>query len=228
MEKFRVKQIQKLLRKAGESEGNKKALKQPHKGKINADLFGGILNDMIDAEEFIYTSRPTHFLGQEDARIFCQQIIIVRNKIDDILADFGVIEKESVEVEIEKLSEKFLILTTKTGFKKVITRWGVNPQRVIVAGVPLQLEDMEEINPHIPENALKAIEKKIKQVKNDIERKKDQFNVEYILVVVEKDKTGEILGKRAKDLYNANIISTENLKDLNPAEFMDLLQEQLF
>lgn len=227
MEKFRVKQIQTLLKQAGESKRNKEVLKHPHKGRINADLFGGILNDMIDAEEFIYTSRPDHFLDDDDARIFCQQIMVIRNKIDDILTDFGVIEKESVEVEIEKLSEKFLILTTKNGFKKVITRWGVAPQRIIVAGVPLQLEDMEEINPHIPENALKAIEKKIKHVKNDIKRKKDQFGVEHIFVVVEKDRTGEMLGKRAKDLYNADIIITENLKDLNPSEFMDLLQEHL-
>jgi hypothetical protein len=227
MEEFRVKQIQTLLKEAGESKGNKETLKQPHNGKINANLFGGILNDMMDAEEFIYTSRPTHFLDDADAKIFCEQILVIRNKIDDILADFGVIEKESIEVEIEKLSDKFLILTTKKGFKKVITRWGVSPQRIIVAGVPLQLEDMKEMNPHIPESALEAIEKKIKHVKNDIKRKRDQFNVEHILVVVEKDKTGEILGKRAKDLYNANVIITESLKDLKPSEFMNLLQEHI-
>ncbi len=66
-------------------------------------------------------------------------------------------------------SKDLLILTTKNSFKKSITKLGVDPQRIVVAGVPLDIEDMKLLNPKIPETALLSIKKKIKHVKNDIE-----------------------------------------------------------
>ena len=35
----------------------------------------------------------------------------------------------------------------------------------------------------------------------------EQFNLKDIIVLVENDKPGEILGKRAKELYNARLIT---------------------
>lgn len=223
MEKLRYKQAQMLLEEAGKSKGTKEILKTPREGKIDLITFGEIIDNIIDLEEFLYTSRPTHVLDEENARIFCDQMIKVRDKIDDILADFGVIEKIDVEDEIKSLSEDYLILTTKSSFKKALTKLTVNPQRIIVAGVPLQMEDMKEINPQIPDNALESIKKKISHVKSDIERKKGQFDVEQVLVLVEKDKTGQILAKRAEELYNAKIISFEGLKDISAEELLEIL-----
>ena len=99
------------------------------------------------------------------------KILSVRTKLDEILADFGVIEKESVEEEIKKLSEDILILTSKNNFKKVFAKFGVDPQKIVVAGVPLEVEDMKILNPKIPEAALTGISKKIEHVKNDIRTK---------------------------------------------------------
>ena len=65
------------------------------------------------------------------------------------------------EDEIKKLSENFLIITTKSNFKKALTKLGVDAQHIIVAGVPLQAEDMKLINPRIPDAALKSVGKKI-------------------------------------------------------------------
>jgi len=211
-----------LLEEAGKSKG-KEILKTPIGGKIDFITFGGIIDNIIDLEEFLYTSRPTHVLDEENARIFCDRIIAVRDKIDDILADFGVIDKIDVEDEIKSLSGEYLILTTKSSFKKALTKLAVNPQRIVVAGVPLQIEDMKEINPQIPDNALQSIKKKISHVKNDIERKKDQFAVEKVIVLVEKDKTGQILAKRAEKLYNAKIISFEGLKDISAEDLLKIL-----
>ena len=223
MDKIRFKQAQKLISEAGKSKKPQEVLKKPKEGIIDSKIFGDILNEMIDLEEFLYTSRPTHYLKLKDAQDFCQQLIHIRNQLDDLLSDFGVIEKLNVEEEIKALSDNYLILTTKSNFKKVLTKLAVDPQKIIVAGVPLQIEDMKKLNPHLPDNALKSIEKKISHVKNDINRKKEQFNIENILVVVEKDKTGEILANRATELYSAKVICVEGLKDINASEFLKLL-----
>ena len=55
-----------------------------------------------------------------------------------------------------------MILTTKNSFKKTITKFGVDPQRIVVAGVPLDPEDMKILNPKIPEAALDPINKENK------------------------------------------------------------------
>ena len=89
--------------------------------------------------------------------------------------------------------------------------------------MPLDPEDMKILNPNIPETALEPIKKKIKHVQNDIERKMDQFNLKNIIVLVENDKPGKVLGKRAEELYNARVISKNNLKDITVGEFIAIV-----
>ena len=220
MEKFRIIQAQNLLKDASKSRTCKEKLKVPKEGFINVDVFEKILNDLFEAEEFIYSSRPSHKLDISQAEIFASKIIAARNGIDGILSDFGVITNNHPEKDVKEYSKDLLILTTKNSFKKTITKFGVDPQRIVVAGVPLDPEDMKILNPKIPEVALKSIKKKITHVKNDIERKMEQFNLKSIIVLVENDKPGEILGKRAKELYNAQLIAKENLKDITVEEFI--------
>ena len=227
MRKIRFKQAQSLLKEAGKSSKSTEKLKTPKEGKINSSTYEEMLNKLIETEEFIYSSRPSHHLIQEDAEEFCSNLIDIRNKIDEILAEFGVLEKENVEEEVKRLSEKFIFLTTKGNFKKLLTRWGVEPQRIVVAGVPLEAEDMRILNPNIPESAFEPIKKKISHVKNDINRKMSDLDVETILVVVEKDKSGEILAERAKDIYRAFVIEKDSLKDIDVLEFKRSLEKQL-
>jgi len=220
MDKFRFKQAQKLIHDAGKSKVIKESLKKPQEGIIDSKLFGKILNEIIDLEEFLYTSRPTHYLKKEEAKNFCEAIIAVRSQLDDILRNFGVLEKMNIEEEIKTITDEYLILITKSNFKKVLTKFTVDPQKIVVAGVPLQIDDMKKLNPNIPDNALGSIEKKISHVKNEMDRKKEQFNLENILVVVEEDKTGEILSLRAQELYNAKIITLDSFKEITAVEFL--------
>lgn len=224
MDKIRFKQAQTLLKEAGQSKKSTEKLKKPHEGTIDSVAYAEIINNIIETEEFIYSSRPSHKLLPEDAEEFCNHLIVIRNKIDDILAEFGVLEKENVEEEVKRLSEKFILLTTKGNFKKILTRWGVEPLRIVVAGVPLEAEDMRILNPKIPDTAIEPIKKKISHVKNDINRKMEQFNVQEILVVVENDKSGEILAKRAEDLYMAKVMKSDSLKDTDILEFKRALE----
>lgn len=225
MDKFRLNQVQSLLRKAGKSTSVKEKLKLPKEGKINLELFEKVINDMIDAEEFIYSSRPSHKLNEEGAMKFCNKILSAREKIDGILAEFGVIEKKNIEEEVRKLSQNFLFLTSKSNFKKIITNFGVESQNIIVTGVPLDVADMKIINPKIPEEGLESIKKKIKHVRNDINRKMDNLKLKAIIAVVENDKAGKILGERAKELYDASVIMVESLKDTSSDEFMSLISK---
>jgi hypothetical protein len=223
MDEFRIKQAQSLLRDAAKSKTGEEKLKSPREGTINVKVFEKVLKHLFEAEEFIYTSRPTHELDIETARLFTGKIIEVRTEIDEILSDFGVITKKDTEEDIKEYSKDLLILTTKNSFKKAITKFGVDPQRIVVAGVPLDSEDMKLLNPKIPEAALVPIEKKIAPVKNDIERKMEQFKLKNIIVLVENDKPGEILGNRAETLYNAQTVTKENLKDITVDEFIKIV-----
>ncbi len=223
MEKFRIKQGQSLLKDASKLKKSEEKLKNPKEGFINVDLFENIFNQLLEAETFIYSSRPTHKLDLDSAELFTGKIIEAREKIDEILSDFGVIEKNNSEEDIKEYSKDLLILTTKNSYKKTITKFGVDPQRIVVAGVPLDPEDMKILNPKIPDTALKPIKKKITHVKNDIERKMEQFKVKTIIVLVENDKPGEILGKRAEKLYNARLVSKDNLKDISIGEFIEIV-----
>jgi hypothetical protein len=223
MEEFRINQAQSLLRDAVKSKTGKEKLKSPREGTINVKVFEKVLNLLFEAEEFIYTSRPTHELDMENATLFAGKIIEARTEIDNILSDFGVIDKNDSAEDIEEYSKDILILTTKNSFKKTITKFGVDPQRIVVAGVPLDPEDMKLLNPKIPDAALIPIKKKIAHVKNDIQRKMEQFKLKNIIVLVENDKAGEILGNRAETLYNAQTITKENLKDMTVAEFIAIV-----
>ena len=73
MEKFRLKQTQSLLKEAGKSKNTAEKLKTPKEGKIDVDLFVEILNDMIEAEKFIYSSRPSQKLDDNRCKIILRK-----------------------------------------------------------------------------------------------------------------------------------------------------------
>jgi hypothetical protein len=52
-----------------------------------------------------------------------------------ILVEFGVLEKDDLEKEVKRLSREFVFLPVKV-LQKLLTRWGVEPQRIVVAGFP--------------------------------------------------------------------------------------------
>jgi hypothetical protein len=81
MDKIRFKQAQSLLLKAGKSQGTALKFKTAQEGTINSDRYADIINKIIETEEFIYSSRPTHHLLQEDAEQFCNSLIDIRIKL---------------------------------------------------------------------------------------------------------------------------------------------------
>jgi len=223
MENVRIKQAQNLINKASENKNHSLQLKKPQNGTISVEKFENLFKDIIHAEEFIYQSLPSHNLSSNEAELFIDYLINARENIDSILADFKVIEKEKDKFDIDALSSKTLFITTKNNFKKTLKKIGVDVSRILVASVPLKIEDMNKINPKIPKAAMKGIEKKVEHIHNDIKRKIDSLNPEQILILAEDDLNGQLLGKRAEEEYNATTYLDNNLKDLSESELRDIL-----
>lgn len=225
MKDLRLKQAQSLLKKsAANSEENFK-LKSPNASDINLKRFENIFKDLIAAEDFIYSSLPKHQLSKEEAEKFTKFLISARKNIDSILVDFNVIEKKEEKIDISNLTENILFITSKNNFKKILKKLGVDVQRIIVASVPLNVLDIKEINPKIPESALKGIETRVKHIHNDINRKKSSLHPEKVIVLAENDLNGQLLGKRAEEIYDAIIYLSDNLKDLNDIELIQLIED---
>jgi len=224
MENYRLKQAQELIIKSSKKQTNDFKLKTPQSGVIDVKTFEKIFKEIIHAEEFIYSSLPSHELSISEAEEFTKYLILARNEIDSILVDFKVIEKQEDVVDINKLTENILFITSKNNLKKVLKKLGVDVQKIIVASVPLNIEDMKELNPKIPEQAIKGIETKVEHIHNDINRKIKSLNPEKLIVLAEDDLNGQLLAKRAKEQYNALIYLNNNLKDLTDVELIEIVE----
>jgi len=221
MEKIRLEQAEELIRKSCTNIRRESRFRDPHDGVIDTRKFQEALMELIEAEDHIYASLPSHELTGEDVYDFCRRLMAAREAIDGMLADFGVIEREDPSERIKKASKGKLIIVNNSSVKKLLVKVGVEPGNILVAGAPLSVDDMKKINPRIPDAALKGIEKKIEHLKNDIERKLEDLG--EILVIGEPDKSTGLLASRAEELYGAGVILDENIRDLTPEEILKLL-----
>jgi hypothetical protein len=224
MQDIRLKQAQGLLEKSANRVSGTTTLKTPQSGYIDVKKFENIFKNIISGEEFIYNSLPTHNLSGDEAKDFVNFLILARNNIDSILADFKVIEKQEEKIDMSELTDNVLFITSKNNFKKVLKKLGVDVQRILVASIPLNIIDMKEINPKIPESALNGIKTKIEHIHNDINRKKQSLHPEKIIVLAEDDLNGQLLGKRAKEYYDAIVYLNDNLKDLTDIDLIEIIE----
>ncbi|MDI9623512.1 MAG: DUF2100 domain-containing protein [Methanothermobacter sp.] len=225
MERMRIKQAEELIKKACIKQ-KKTMIKEPEEGIINVKHFENAIKELIRAEDYIYKSLPYHRLSKEEASGFCQHLLKAREKIDKILADFKVLEMEDLKDKIRKLSLNTLIITTKSDVKKALTKRGIEAPQIIVTGAPLSIEDMEKINPKIPEKTLENIKKKIEHTKDNIERKIKKMNIKKIIVLAEPNPTSKLIAKRAKKLYNAKIILDKNPKEIPDNKLIEILSKK--
>jgi len=224
MDDIRFKQAQNLLEKAATRSDGDVKLKVPQSGHIDVKGFEKIFKNIISGEEFIYSSLPTHNLSEAEAKEFITYLISARDNIDSILADFKVIEKQEEQIGMAELTSNTLFITSKNNFKKSLKKLGIDVQRIIVASVPLDVEDMKKINPKIPEAAFNGIKTKVEHIHNDINRKKQSLNPEKIVVLAEDDLNGQLLGKRAEEYYDAVIHLNNNLKDLTDVDLIEIIE----
>lgn len=217
-----MKQAQELISKVDNTTNE---LKSPKKGKIKVETFEKMFKTLIEAEEYIYTSLPSHELNEKEANDFCSELIKARESIDEILSDFGVIKKVDTKEKIKKLSQDYIFITAKNSYKKKLNKLGIDVSRILVSTVPLEAEDMLIINPKMPEKALKGIDTKIQHLKNDINKKIANLNPKKIFLISEDDLNGQLLKKRMEEKYSANCYLKENIKDLSENELLSILDK---
>lgn len=227
MDKLRLKQAEDLIIKASNGANKIEKMKIAKEGKINIASYEKAIKELISLEDFIYSSLPNHDLDSENAKEFTDKLIRVRENIDDMLRDFSVLEKIDSKEKVDTISNEVLIILPKNNIKKSIVKLGINAQNIVVASVPLTVDDMKEINPKIPDNALKGISKKIEHINNDIKRKINNSNLNKILVLAEPDLNGELLTKRAQEMYGANIHLEDDLKNISGDKLVELINETL-
>lgn len=224
MNNTRYKQAQDLILKSTKKQTGTLRLKEAEAGKIDTALHENALKNLIKSEEFIYKSLPHHDLSKEEATEYTKYLIAIRDDINSQLANFKVIEEEVEEVNLSDLTSEILFITTKNNFKKVLKKIGIDVQKIVVADMPLVLEDMKQINPKIPDAALKGIATKIEHIHNDIQRKIDSINPKKIIVIGEHDVNGELLAKRAEEQYNATSYLADNLKEITDLDIKNIIE----
>lgn len=218
MNSSRMNQAKDLIQKSTKKSNKSIIFHEAESGFINPNLSESALKNIMKSENFIYSSLPNHNLSKEEAIQYTNFLLAVRESIDEQLSNFKVIEKEVDEIDMDTITTDILFITSKNSFKKTLKKLGIDVKRIIVADMPLLIEDMKEINPKIPDAALKGIEKKIEHVHNDINRKIASLKPSKIIVLAENDINGKLLGKRSKDIYNAEIYLKDNLKDINESD----------
>lgn len=224
MNKLRHAQAQELILKSVKKQKGVLKLKEAEEGTIDVSLHETALKNLIKSEEFIYNSLPHHNLSKEEATEYTKYLITIRDSINSQLANFKVIEEEVEEVDVNELTSEILFITTKNNFKKVLKKLGIDVQRIIVADMPLVLEDMKKINPKIPDAALKGIGTKIEHIHNDIKRKIESLSPKKIIVLGEKDINGKLLSQRAEEQYEAKSCLVDNLKEITEIELKKIIE----
>lgn len=91
--------------------------------------------------------------------------------------------------------------------KKILIKRGMDPRQIIVTGGPLFFEDYKIINPDIPEQALKGIQKKCDRILNELSSQ--DWKTHDLLFIYESDNKSDklIIDKldRLKDIVQTEI-----------------------
>ncbi|MFQ6051645.1 MAG: DUF2100 domain-containing protein [Candidatus Hydrothermarchaeota archaeon] len=217
---YRLSQARKLL----ESCRLNASIEVPEnpKGNVETRAIRDLIQDLIEIEDLLRNRVPAEEIEGEDAKFIVNTLLEMREKINNILPDFGVKGVKAPEKEIDlnkKMANKLIILMRSSDRKKLSEH--IDARRIIATGTPLFIEDMRDLKPDLPETAIKSIEKKIQGVKREIESKIKELNIKEIIVLMEdEDKYLE----RAKELYeNVRVVRCFKISDLSIKELSEII-----
>jgi precorrin-4 methylase len=127
--------------------------------------------------------------------------IVTNHKLDSKDASSVNTKKESIETGVELLQtigENYLFIGSNS-IKKQLKGLGVEPNKIIVAGGPVHVDDLKKLNPNIPDAALQGYQKKIDVV---VKTLKDAFTTgkKVIFCMSPADENDQIIAGRLSDL----------------------------
>ncbi len=190
------------------TEINKLSWKDAKSGKINSDELKKLMYLLIEADDYLYKTAPTHYLTDEEAKEFCKLLFKSKNHIDNLLNNFGYsITTNNFNIDLNTL---YIVGNKKT--VKILKDIEPNINIISTEGV-LEPEDMKKINPKINDKALLGIEKKCNITKNQINKLIDIVKpLNGVVVIVDENNIAdELIYNSAKKYWNASKINIETI-----------------
>ncbi len=188
--------------------------------KLNKRDIKGILSSidlLLDMKTYIRSATPTYELTPPSNAEFLQLLQALQKSLTPLFSKYlqggEVLESESPKKEqkekvIDVMSKGNIALISSNSAKNILKEWGIDPRNLIVIGGPLFPEDYQKVNPTIPENALKGIQKKCKGVMDSIKGKNWDDKDLYFLYETENiadtytyeklDRVNDLIGKKVK------------------------------
>ncbi len=125
------------------------------------------LDDLIDMKILFRKLAPNYTLDKECNQQFLSILESLYLKFQPLFSKFlnqdhTVGDKQSNAKEfLEQIKEKKShVLVSANSSKKVLKKWGILPQNIIVSGGPLIFEDFKKVNPNISDERLSGVKKK--------------------------------------------------------------------
>jgi hypothetical protein len=138
-------------------------------------------------------------------------------------AEILIKEDEFIKIQREKIKNALMAdnmaIISSNSAKKILKNMGIDPRKLIITGGPLFIEDYKKVNPQIPDNALKAIKKKCKNLIREIKNQDWNKNRDLYFIYEKGDLSDELtLEKldRISDLIDkkVKVIKLDSWKEL--------------
>ncbi|MEM2046555.1 MAG: DUF2100 domain-containing protein [Candidatus Jordarchaeales archaeon] len=156
---------------------------------------------LLTAWSLVRASAPRLILKEKEERDFVEKLLLAHRALSELLSLLG-LDKQENEL-ISALSElnpnETLLLVVPPSLMRRLVGVGIPHERVISIGGPLSAEDAKALNPHLPEEAMKGVEARLKNFWRELERKIK--GARTVLFILEKaGKVDELIAKRASML----------------------------
>jgi len=102
-------------------------------------------------------------------------------------------------IQLIQIIDQDFVFIASNSVKKKLKNLGLDAQRIIVAGGPLTVEDMKELNPKIPDAALENYRKKLDNLLGELKTAFGTGKKVYI-AINPQDPTDKLMLKRTPDL----------------------------
>jgi len=161
------------------------------------------INLLIDIKNLFRQSIPSFTQDKGNSQKIKNILIKLNGVINKLNEDFGVISHSTEDYSLDFKSyivNKFFIVNSQKNRKKLIDL-GLDPDQILATGGPIFENDIQSLNPNIPDNALQNIQNKIQKFWKILRTKIQQgkFN-KLILLLDESNSADKILIEKKGEL----------------------------
>ncbi len=186
------------------------------------------IDDLIELKVLIRKIAPNYKINEKVYQKFLSKLKTLKKNLDPLFSHYLNAEnlnkrEEFIKNQKEKikkaLSKDNIAIISSNSAKKILKNMGIDPRKLIITGGPLFFEDYKEVNPQIPDSALKGIKKKCNNLIQEIKNRNWNKNKNLYFLYEKGDLSDELTLKkldRISDLINqkVKIIEINSWKDL--------------